>query len=134
MKRAFSKLLIMAAVSLLLFACNQAKEHKGEVDIKDARNGADPVPELTAHKPFDVEVYRVALMNSAYKIIYYQNEDGAIKSHGAMYADTLAVYNKAAYHWVNDTVCVRLYNDSSRQEAKFRLYGKGSSNGMMDDK
>ena len=136
MKQIFLRLSVMASFCLLLCCCQSPKvEHKGVLDIQNAGNMSVPVPDRNTHKPFDVEVYALPLMGSiGYKIIYYQQESDSLKSHGAMYGDTTAVYTKAAYNWQNDTVHVRLYNDTSKKEVKFKLYGHGSSNAMADDK
>ena len=135
MNKLFIKLLMAGSIFFFLFGCtNTSKELAAVVDIKDARNTQEPEPNLTSHKPYDVEVYRIIFMEESYKVIYYRKENDSLKSHVAYYGSK-DDYNKAAYHWLSDTtVSIRLFSTTSNKELTFNLFGKGSASGIDTDK
>jgi hypothetical protein len=104
----------------------------GEIIIKDARKKGEPGANLAAHKPYDVEVYRILFMGEGYRIRYYHIENNALTSHEAMYIAT-DVFDKASYKWTSDTsVAIKLFNSKSKREKKFTVFGYGSTSGMSD--
>ncbi len=105
---------------------------EGDVKIIDVRNGSEPEIDLSAHKANDVEVYRSQFMVDGYKVRYYQLEQNKLVSHEATRGSTDDFYN-AQYVWMSDTsVAIRLYNDSTNKELRFRVFGKGSMSGISD--
>lgn len=117
-------------VSLSQFACDKA--FKGEVNIIDKRDTGEPEENLASHKPRDVEAFRIEFMDEqSYSIMYYQNEEGKLRAHKFWYG-TEDDFDKVAYEWVNDTtVSVKLINSSTKKEKKFKLFGYGSSSGIL---
>lgn len=117
-------------VSLSQFACDKA--FKGEVNIIDKRDTGEPEENLASHKPRDVEAFLIEFMDEqSYSIMYYQNEEGKLRAHKFWYG-TEDDFDKVAYEWVNDTtVSVKLINSSTKKEKKFKLFGYGSSSGIL---
>lgn len=114
-----------------IFACgNQLPER--DVKIMDVRNSSEPAINLSAHKPYDVEVFREHFMADVYKVRYYHVEQNKLVSHEATYESKLDL-DKAQCIWMSDTsVAIRLHNDVTNQELRFRVFGKGPRSGISE--
>lgn len=133
MKKLPGRLLIIALTSTLLVGWQGSKiKSEGVTDIKDLRNYKPHEPDVTTHKPFDIEVTRIVfLCDNAYQITYYQNENGSLNTHTAYYCREES-FDKAAYKWMNDTtVSVRLYNEASKEQLECIVFGNGKTSGIV---
>lgn len=112
-----------------IYGCgNQLPER--DVQIIDVRNSSEPAVNLTAHKPYDVEVFREQFMADGYKVRYYHLEQNKLVSHEATHESKLDL-DKAQCIWMSDTsVAIRLHNDATNQELRFRVFGKGARSGI----
>jgi hypothetical protein len=129
------RLIFLITVCCFVSACTP-KVHKGEVVIMDLRNAKDlPTPDLTSHKPYEVEAGKiVGIAGQEYEVTYYENINGILQWHRGAYGST-EDFDRAAYNWLSDTsVSIRLFNTSTQKELTFKLYGKDNRNGMDDGK
>ncbi|MCZ8134377.1 MAG: hypothetical protein O9252_02610, partial [Algoriphagus sp.] len=106
----------------------------GELSIPGDIKPFGDDPDLESHQAFDVEVNKALLpMGTGYSITFYQNENGQLNSHTAHWGPE-EDFDKASYSWLNDTtVSIRLFNESSQNEVKFKVFGFGSRSGMSYD-
>jgi hypothetical protein len=131
-KRTTSAIITLLAFSFVLYGCMDTAP-QGDLEITDTRVKPQPEVNLSAHKPYDVEIFRVTDFLEGYKVRYYQTENNKLVSHEATHESTLNL-DKANYYWMSDTcVAVRLYNDSTQQELKFKVCGYGPRSSISDE-
>lgn len=133
MKVKINYLAVFASLAFLSFACSPSLPN-GELSIPSDIKSIEEDPDLASHQPFDVEVFKALLpMGTGYSITFYQNENGQLNSHTAHWGPE-EDFDKASYAWLNDTtVSIRLFNESSKNEVKFKVFGFGPRSGMSAD-
>ena len=108
-------------IGFFQFGCTQSSSFpKGEVNILNK----EPDTTLASHKQYDIEVYKsFFIYGDGYFIKHYHKEKGILLGYTGIIGDSTE-FDKAAYHWINDTsVSVKLYNSASKRERVFKLSG-----------
>lgn len=119
-------------ITLFQSACSTLTQHKSEINIIDVRNNKEPEVNLAAHKHGDVEVFRIVFLGEGYKVRYYQNENGTLNHHEALFMNN-EDFDRASYKRVSDTsIAMRLFNSATKKEKKFEVFGNGSTSGIRD--
>jgi hypothetical protein len=141
MKKLSGRLLLIFYILLFLNGCtNSNVRSNGIVEIKNLSNEDKSSNDSISHKPFDFVAFKTISpflkpenesKGLAYGVTYYQIEKGSLNTHTAYYG-TNEDYTKAAYKWVNDTtVSVRLFNEISKKQLEFVVYGNGSTSAIV---
>lgn len=127
-------MLTLLAILMACIAYGQSKKVT-TIEVKDVRKTREPKHDAGRHKHHDAEVFRATGLGPAdgYTLVYYQAEQGTMKYHKAMSVSN-EDFDKADYSWNKDTISVRIYNNITNKEVKFRAYGQGSGSSMMTDK
>ena len=116
---------ILTLVYVLFFfvACSNLQEEI--IDIQDLRGkGISPGSDIANHKYKDVEIFRTDFLDESYAFGVYGMENDKLRFFMPFMQEIKGDYDKAAYHWDNDTtLLVRFYDTRSTKEANFRLTG-----------
>lgn len=123
--------LIISTFSFSQSVTKNQKSVSGELTIATKHDVILPAADLSSHKHYDVEICRTDFNGSPdmYMIKYYKKESGTLRGFEAWY-EAKGNFTKASYKWKNDTLAVRLFNNSRGHEKRFKLYGKGTKSGI----
>lgn len=126
-------LAVFFSTAILCFSCSTSLP-KGEISLSGERKGFTPDVDLASHKPYDVEIHKALLPNGpGYSVSFYRKENGKLTNHYGFWGPE-EDFDKASYAWLNDsTVSIRLFNSKTQKEAKFKIFGYGSTNGISTD-
>jgi hypothetical protein len=141
MKKLSGRLLIIFYILLFLNRCsNLTLRSNGVVEIENSSNEHKSIKDSIPHKPFDFVAFKTFFPNlksktettgQFYGVTYYQIEKGSLNTHTAYYG-TDEEYNKASYMWLNDTtVSVRLFDEITKKQLEFVVYGNGSTSAIV---
>jgi hypothetical protein len=114
------------------------KEKKGDVEILHTPNNDEPEANLTSHKHYDVEAFRLLFDEpfmgkgkQVYSIRYYMIARNDSLDYRKAWIGTDENYDKLTYNWLNDsTVTVRLYDSITSKGDTFQLFSTNGGSGI----
>lgn len=123
-----TKIQFLLANFLFLFFLSSCstKQIKGSVNIMDVTGSETPSDEMIAMIPNDIAVSKIMFLGEkSYEVKMYVKELGKLVSHAAIYSIEKD-FDKAEYIWIDENLVeVRLFNITTNEDCKFKIFGKG---------
>lgn len=122
--------------SLLFFMC-QSPINGIDIPIKVYGKGFNTlVPNVTLHTNKDVEIFRSDDKSdedrTLYSCIIYRNDNGILRGY-QVYTSELIKYERATYHWVNDSTVTFILKNVSHNSEKYTISGYGGATSLSVD-
>lgn len=123
------KVTLILLIILFLVACTSTNPKKAEQTFPIPSYLAtqkNPSANVAAHKPGDVEVFRLISKDTFYFTRLYRNESGETRAYETTIRGGNA-YDKMFYKWLNDsTVLFTLIDSKSDKSQEIQLMGSNA--------
>ena len=135
--RIFKKTTIKSQIIIMVIVLGTCLTFAQEANIKIL--STEPSLDVRDHKQYDVEVYTTISFlpdhagEQLYAVAIFRNEGDTLRCYQAFYGNN-EVFNRAFFKWENDTmVTIRLHNTRDNKNKSFKVFGRGSTTGIITD-
>ncbi len=137
--RKFPRRVALVALSLLavplaraqhILDSAQANQQDTVIQIRSLQNELDQPLDPSKHKNHEIELFNILPLQKRLLVDFYRVEATIVRSY-RVHVQSIWNYDRASYHWVDDTSFVlKLFDSKSKKTEVGMIWGHGKREGV----